>query len=362
VALENFLKKNYITRDDIESDDADDLGAVIRNKVASEKAFCKLFAAALTQADVPFHIVLTGDRENFMLDRNFENWNNASNMVFYFPSTRKFLAPTSGAYRYPWIPATWTGTNALFCVTTSLGNLKTAIAEIKPVPAEAYEYNYLNLDVKAKFEKDMDALILDMRHSYSGYAMADYKSPFVFYPAEEQKNFLKELIKFGTNSENILNHSFENKEIDQKDPYQPFVIKASVRSAQMVEKAGQKLIVKDGQFIGEQTQMYEEQERTQKVDLDYPHALVRTIEIEIPEGYVVKNADDLIINKQFKEKDVVTMGFVSGYTIDGNQLKITIREDYRLNSYPLNNYEQFKEVINAAADFNKVVLVLDRKS
>ncbi len=36
-------------------------------------------------------------------------------------------------------------------------------------------------------------------------------------------------------------------------------------------------------------------------------------------------------------------------------------EEYRRVSYPLSQYEDFKKVINASADFNKVVLVLQKK-
>jgi hypothetical protein len=69
----------------------------------------------------------------------------------------------------------------------------------------------------------------------------------------------------------------------------------------MVESAGNKIIVKVGEFIGEQAQMYDTKKRTTNIELEFPHALVRT------------------------------------------------------------KYTSFKKVINAAADFNKVVLVLDKK-
>jgi hypothetical protein len=56
------------------------------------------------------------------------------------------------------------------------------------------------------------------------------------------------------------------------------------------------------------------------------------------------------------------MGFVSSYEQNGNTLKITIKENYNSIFYPVQQYEEFKKVINASADFNKVVLVLDKAS
>jgi hypothetical protein len=55
------------------------------------------------------------------------------------------------------------------------------------------------------------------------------------------------------------------------------------------------------------------------------------------------------------------MGFNSSYQAEGNIVKINILEEYRRTNYPLSQFEDFKKVINAAADFNKVTLVLEKK-
>jgi hypothetical protein len=180
-------------------------------------------------------------------------------------------------------------------------------------------------------------------------------------PADEQKKFLKELLQFGTNSENVISSSFENKELELDDPYKPFIINAKINSAGLLEKAGGKIILKIGEMIGEQVQMYDEKARQNPVELQFPHSLVRNIEFTIPEGYTIKNLKDLILNQSYKENETVTMGFVSDYTQEGNKIKVTIHEDYRNIYYPLEQYDSFKRVINAAADFNKVVLVLEKK-
>ncbi len=361
IRIESYIKKNFMYRDDISDDDADDLVGVIKSKLCSERAINKLFSTSMTVAGIDHHIVLTGDREDFSIDPKFENWNNADNVLLYFPQTNKYLAPTASIFRYPWIPPTWAGGNGVFCVTTTIGTLTTAIAEVKPIPFEAYEHSFLNMNMKVKMDEKQEALVIDVKQLYGGYSAPNYKAPFVFYPPDEQKNFLKELIKFGTNSENILTSGFENKELDQKDPYSPFVISATVKSTQLIEHAGDKIIFKVGELIGQQVEMYETGERVADMDLDYPHALVRTIEFQIPESYEIKNLKDLDMGHVYKENGELTMGFVSSYTLSGNLLKILIKEDYVRVHYPLSQYADFKKVINAAADFNKVALVLQKK-
>ena len=55
------------------------------------------------------------------------------------------------------------------------------------------------------------------------------------------------------------------------------------------------------------------------------------------------------------------MGFKSGYKLEGNTLKVTIDEYYNIVLLPKTEYDNFQKVINAAADFNKVTLVLEKK-
>ncbi|HEU4471472.1 MAG TPA: DUF3857 domain-containing protein [Flavisolibacter sp.] len=355
-AIENYLKKNFITREDIPGDDSEDLIKVIKVKMASTKAMGKLFVTLFKEAGINFQIVLAGDRSDYLVDRNFENWNATKNFLLYLPSAKKFLAPTEMQYRYPWIPPTWAATNGLFCVTTTIGDFTTAVAEVKPIAMEDPALSFVNLDVTLRMEKE-DTLVLGVKQLYGGYAASNYRLPFNFMPADQQRDILKQMVKFGTNSENILSHSFENKEMES-DPYKPFVINATVKSANLVEKAGDKLLVKIGELIGEQSQLYDEKERKTDIDVSFPHVLERSITFTLPEGYQPKNLSDLVISEVYKENDKETMGFSCNYTINGRELKITIRETYNRVIYPKAQYSQFKKVINAAADFNKVVLVL----
>jgi hypothetical protein len=85
----------------------------------------------------------------------------------------------------------------------------------------------------------------------------------------------------------------------------------------------------------------------------------RKIKVEIPKGYDIKNPNDLIIKKQvFNDDKKLLYNFDSSYSLDGQNLEITIDEFYDQLRFPLDRFEEFRQVINAAADFNKIVLVL----
>ena len=141
----------------------------------------------------------------------------------------------------------------------------------------------------------------------------------------------------------------------------PFIFHSKIKSTEFVEKAGNKFLLKIGFAIGPQVEMYQEKPRQQPISLEYPHYEERTIDFVIPNGYTIKNADDLKIEQTFKDNGELTMGFVSGYKINGNVLSVHIMEEYRRTSYPLSQFEEFKKIINASSDFNKVILVLEKK-
>jgi len=54
--------------------------------------------------------------------------------------------------------------------------------------------------------------------------------------------------------------------------------------------------------------------------------------------------------------------FLSTYTLKKKELIVTIKENYKIIECPLDCYEPFRAVINAAADFNKVTIILEQKS
>jgi hypothetical protein len=52
------------------------------------------------------------------------------------------------------------------------------------------------------------------------------------------------------------------------------------------------------------------------------------------------------------------LSFTCTATQEGNVLKVRIEEYYRRCQVPLEQYEGYRTVVNAAADFNKIALVL----
>ena len=361
VAVENYLKRQFATREDISGQDAGNIEWIIKNRIATHQGIIRLYGAIYEKLSVSHQIVLASNRSESVIDKSFENWNSPHNFLLYFPSTKKFMAPTLLATRYPWINPYWGAENGLFCKVTTIGSYTTALAEVKPIPLEDYSESYSRIESSLKLNPTFDTLLVDMKQSYAGYEGSAYRAGYVLSTPEEQHAFLKELVKFGTNSENIVTSSIENADFESYSDNKPFVLHASVKANELLENAGNKILVKIGEIIGQQTEMYQEKPRQFPMQLGYPHSLERTIELVLPEGYSVRNLQDLAIHHEYKVKEAVTMGFISDYTLEKNVLKVHVLEQYRQTFYPLSEYEEFKKVINASADFNKIVLILEKK-
>lgn len=360
-AVESYVKENIGTSEDISTESAENIESILKSRISNHRGILRLYGAIFKQLKLEHQFVLCGSRLDYAVDRSFENWNNCDNQLIYFPRLKKYIAPTRLELRYPLIPTEWMATNGVFCVTTTIGNFTTAIADVHKVRGEDYTWSHSNIDANIKLNAALDTLRIHSRQSYSGYTSIFYRASFKYSSEEQQRQLIKEMSKFGTNSEHVISSKIENREMEHFHDNKPFVLDLVVDAGELVERAGDKILVKIGEIIGQQAEMYQEKPRQFDIDVNFPHVLARTIEFVLPEGYRIKNPDDLNISKVVRDGGETTMGFESSYKLEGNVLKVTILEQYCRLEYPLSQYEEFKKIINAAADFNKVMLVLEKE-
>lgn len=101
------------------------------------------------------------------------------------------------------------------------------------------------------------------------------------------------------------------------------------------------------------------EDRKTQVDFRFRHAYRYSIVLEIPEGYRAVNVADL--EKTVKpDTHNNSIGFTTAYRLEGNTLTVDVDEWYDQLTYPKEHYRYVIDVTNAAADFNKDVLVLEK--
>lgn len=360
--LEDHLKNKINIDEKLVSENAENIEAIIKSGNTNDFGASRLLIAMLEAKGVRYQVVFPSVRNQLPLVEELENWNRVDETLLYFPSTKKFLQPNAVTLRYPYIDAYWAATRGLFLKTTTIGEVTTAIAKFDTIPMIPFDQHAHNMEVTVKIDGTGDSLIIESKQILKGYGASAYRPIWSFLTADKQQETLKEIISSVAKSENIQNIKTENTSFTDFWDNKPLVISGTIHTAQLLDRAGNKLLFKVGELIGPQEQMYQEKPRQLPAEMQYPHVLYRKIKFQVPDGYTIKNLKDLNIDIQEKKGNVMTLGFTSNYTLTGNDLTVEVMETYRDLRYPLSEFETFKKVINAAADFNKIVLVLEKKS
>ena len=334
---------------------------MITSKTANETGIVKLYVALFRALKIKHEMVLTSNRMDIKVDKEFEATNFLTDFLFYFPSSKKYLSPGDFNTRFGFPPAYFTDNYGLFIKEVSIGDYKSAVAKIKYIKATEAEESIDEMVLDVSFDED-DITInhVTLTHSMEGYN-AMYLQPFIrMIPKDKQNEFVDTFAKSLDQDAEIEKRALEN---DDPDLFglKPFVAKFEITSESFVEKAGNKYLFKLGALIGPQMELYQEKKRELPLEGQFNRSYLRTITVHIPEGYKISNPDDINIKNIYSKEGKEIFSFHSFYTIDGNKLTVTADEHYRENKVAPEVYEEYRKVINSAADFNKITLILEKK-
>ncbi len=359
--LEDLMKTAINVDEKLVSEGADNIEFIIKNGNTNNFGAVRFFVAMLENKNIKYQAVFPSVRNQVPLDEDLANWNRIDETLIFFPGTGKLVQPADVVLRYPFVNPYWAGTRGLFLKGTTIGDVKTAYGKFDDIPIEPLEQSATNIEVQVKLDDSGDSLVIKSRQVLTGYSAIPYRPIWKFLPKDKQTETLKEIIQGVAKSENIQDIKAENTLLTDSWENKPLIISGTIHTAELLERAGKKILFKMGELIGTQEQMYQEKTRQLPAEIQFAHVLKRTISFEIPAGYAIRNLDDIIIDVQHKKDNRLTMGFVSSYKVTNNLLEVDVLETYSDLKYPLNEFEIFKKVINAAADFNKIVLVLEKK-
>lgn len=337
-----------------------DLAEVIKNKVASPKGINRLFSAVFLELGIEHELVLTSPRNKIRFDKEFDHWSVLDEYMIYFPSTKKLMAPDELGYRYPYVNAYLTGTDGLFISQVKLGDVLTGLGKVKYIQPFTAEQNTDVLYVKMKINPDKEEAILDIDHGLGGLSGAGFVPYLGLMKPADADEICERILKSDIADARLKMKPYR-KEMTVAGLDERFHLQGVVTTNELVEVAGEKLLFNIGQSIGRQTELYQEFDRVHPVENSWNRKYIRELTLEIPEGYVLQNPDALNFDVKHTRDGKLLSVFASRYELQGNQLKVIIDEYYTEIYMPVSEFEQFKAVINAAADFQKVKLVFEKK-
>lgn len=340
-------------------DSKENLAEVIKSKQANQSEILALYIAILKHFNIEHQIVFASSRYDVAFDPKFESFENLDDILLYFPVIKKYLTPTEIEYRIPLIPNQLANNNGLFIKSKEFGGVKMGIGEINFITIPGVEITHDVMDIVIDFTKDIENPSITNTISFGGYSALNFQPIKDFAPADQYQTILKSIAENYTIEEEYTSLTTENDGTDFIGK-KPFIMKVKFEGKSLIQKAGENYLFSVGKTIGSQMELYQENKRMMPVEIDYPHSYKRKITILLPKGVTVKNLEKFNMNFKTDINNKTEAAFISNYKTQAEEIIIENTEYYNIINYPLEHFDSYKAVINAAADFNKIVLVLNK--
>lgn len=334
-----------------------DPATIIKNKAMNNVGAMIMTTLLLSEMGIEHQVVVTSDRQSYRFDKDFESYLSLQREFIYFPSMKKYMAPTEVELRVGYIPAEYMDNQGLFIRTVDVGGTRTGIGKVGYIEPLSDDKCIHDIHAQVDLASEPGKAVIHLENSLSGY-YAQFLQPFYsMLDAENKEKLLDSMVGF-------LTEDSESKQVDVQDygsmnfGVKPVLIKVDVTSSKFLEQAGDKTLFKIGDLIGPQMELYADKERTLPVDDDHTRRYERVIKVTLPKGTRIENLGDLKFDRSLVRDGQELLKFHSDYTLEGDVLTVTVVEFYKVCQLPISEFEAYRSVVNAAADFNKVTLVL----
>ncbi len=351
--LENYIKNNFTVVKN-RNEQLNDIDYILKNKTASEFSIVKAYAQFLEAMKIEYQIVITANRFEHKLDPEFYNPSALREFMIYLPEIKQYISPTRIDYRLSEAPSNILGNHGVF-INKDVEYYFPKISQYDP------NYSNIKRTMNISFSDDFDKVIIDENQEYTGHWGILYRALMTFFTGQDKVNLKDQLTGSGIEDKNILNFEVENTDINQTEYNLPYIVKSTTESSALLEEVGDSYIFQLGKIIGTQSELYQEKERVHPIEMQYPNQYNYTITVDIPKGYTLEGLESLEINKRMEVEGELFCKWLSEYEIKNNKLVITIEESYYINEFPKEHYEAFRQVINAASDFNKAAVLFSAK-
>lgn len=324
----------------------------------------KIYQETLKFMNIPFVVKAVVNRYYGEIDKDVKFDVLPTGFVFYIPSTQKYLMPAHHFYTYGNPPYTYQNAKSVGYDFSEYKKPKLVREDKIDVVADS-KFTIDQTEINIVLKEDFENAKFTKKSTYTGYSAITQKNNLKELDESEKKeedteNYIKEVSLNGIESKmtkyEVLNNNwikyFENEPLT-------YYIEAET-TQDFVENAGNLLIVNLGKTIGKQMNLYQEIKRTKPVELAYAKQYKHKIIFEIPEGYKVESYKDLVIDKKMIRNNEAICSFISQVKIENKQLVVEVEETYGDISFSVEEYMGYRDIINAAADFEKASVIIKR--
>ncbi len=347
--IDNYVKSNYTVIEN-NNPQLEDIDYILTNKTASDFGILIAYANFLKAFAIEYEIVVTANRYEHRFDPDFYSPSALREFLIYLPQLHQYISPDRIDYRLSEAPTNILGNYGLF-INSEFEYRFEKITQYDP------EFSRIKRVMDISFSDDFDKVTIDETQNYTGHWAILYRAIMTFYTGADKADVEDNLTASGIEDKATLKFEVENPDMNQIEYNVPYIVNSTIESSALLEEAGDSYIFQIGKVIGTQSELYQERKRINPIEMQYPNQYNYTITVDIPDGYSLEGLESLQIHKKLEVDDVLLCKFQSDYEIKGDKLIISIEEAYRVNEFPKEHYEEFRQVINAASDFNKAAIL-----
>lgn len=239
-----------------------------------------LFAAMVNAAEMEARMIMVADRSKIFFDPNFTNtyFINGSSVAVKISDQWKFFDPANEYVPYGMLRWQEEGIQVLLC------DSKTPM--LVTTPLSTPDKSVKQRIAKLKLSEDGD-ITGDVTVNYTGHHAVEMKEDYDDESTEERENRLCYSVTRRLSTASLSNIKIENV----TDRFKPFSYSYKVHVNGYAERTGKRIFLQPAFFQKGIAAMFTASERTQDIYINYPWSEDDQIEIELPPGYSLDNAD-----------------------------------------------------------------------
>ena len=359
--LTGFLKRKLVYKDDY-SIAYSDVAAVVKSGLGNDVGLAKVYCIVLDKLNIDYQLYVTCNKYDNRLNQDYCSRYSLDEFILYFPEHSSYLYPAGQLAHFGLAPPWIVGSTAL--VIPKYGSN----VSFKEIEDNHPDSNRINLDIDVNIDLASSNTILDIEGYGMGHLARTYNRYVHYSETEAELNEkLRGIVGWRYPDAQVVSIEMVNPQdwgnIGRCKNYAcKRAYKAKVKSTTFYENLGNKLLLNVGALLGPQTELYSELERVQPITTSYNKSYSFEITIPIPEGYKFSGADGLSIeNELVDDEGNILASFKSDVVEEESSLKIKVYEFYSKVNVDKKYYNQYRIVINSAADFNKGTILLEKQ-
>ena len=352
-AIDEYVKDNFTISND-ENSKLNDIEYILKNKISNDFSIIQVYSNLLKAAKIDYEVAISCNRYFLKFDPELFDPNQLREFIIYLPNSEKYISPNRIEYRVSEAPDDLIGNYGVFIDS----NLDYYFSQITP---SDQSFSQIKKKIEVFIPKNLKKLKIKENRSFSGY-WAIMNRNYVSFSENEETDFLVDYFTIsGLNNKKVTNYAIDNFEISDNANNTPLTIKSTISTNDLVEQKNGLIYLNIGKVIGLQSNLFNADKRINEIEINFPNSYEYLIEVNIPKGYRIYDISELNKLKEYISVDGnISAKFNSSVSQSQDKLYINVNELYKELKYEKSRYQEFRQVINAAASFYESSIVLKK--